>query len=126
VAVGMEESPFTKSPDASTILPNKFEIDYIRIYQRIPDTDTLIECGIRTFPNPTNDKLIIDLNNIDLNSIQHCYLVSSSGQIVMDVNPISEQFEISIKDLINGMYHFVVKQKNNPFPLNSDVMILKK
>lgn len=34
MAIGNEETPFTKSPAVETIFPNKFEIDYVRIYKR--------------------------------------------------------------------------------------------
>ncbi len=35
LGIGNEVSPFTKSPDEKTVFPNKFEIDYVRIYQRL-------------------------------------------------------------------------------------------
>lgn len=34
VAVGTETTPFTKSPDTKTILPNQMEIDWIRVYEK--------------------------------------------------------------------------------------------
>lgn len=34
LTIGNEKTPFTKSPDAATILPNQMEIDWIRVYQR--------------------------------------------------------------------------------------------
>ncbi|HLN53334.1 MAG TPA: glycoside hydrolase family 16 protein [Lentimicrobium sp.] len=34
LGIGNELSPFTKSPDQNTVFPNKFEIDYVRIYKR--------------------------------------------------------------------------------------------
>jgi len=34
LAVGTVKTPFTKAPDASTVLPNQMEIDWIRVYQR--------------------------------------------------------------------------------------------
>lgn len=34
LAVGNENTPFTKSPTAKTDLPNQMEIDWIRVYQR--------------------------------------------------------------------------------------------
>ncbi len=34
LGIGNELSPFTKSPDEKTVFPNKFEIDFVRIYQK--------------------------------------------------------------------------------------------
>jgi len=34
LAVGTQTTPFTKSPDAKTVLPNQMEVDWIRVYQR--------------------------------------------------------------------------------------------
>ena len=36
VAVGVDGGPFTNAPKKRTILPNKMEIDYIRVYERSP------------------------------------------------------------------------------------------
>jgi len=39
LAIGVNGvTPFTGSPNSSTILPNQFEIDYVRIYQRNPQS----------------------------------------------------------------------------------------
>jgi beta-glucanase (GH16 family) len=38
-AIGKDGGPFTNAPNAQTILPNKMEVDYIRVYQRQPQAD---------------------------------------------------------------------------------------
>lgn len=34
LTIGTENTPFTKAPNASTILPNQMEIDWIRVYEK--------------------------------------------------------------------------------------------
>lgn len=47
LAIGNENTPFTGSPDLNTILPNQFEIDYIRVYQRQPQSGFYDLCSNR-------------------------------------------------------------------------------
>jgi hypothetical protein len=34
LTIGTEKTPFTKAPNAKTVLPNQMEIDWIRVYSR--------------------------------------------------------------------------------------------
>ncbi len=44
---------FTDSPNSSTVLPNQFEIDYVRVYQRNPQSGFYDLCNGRGITGPT-------------------------------------------------------------------------
>lgn len=39
LCIGNETTPFTKSPDGTTVFPNSMQVDWIRYYQRKPGND---------------------------------------------------------------------------------------
>lgn len=47
LAIGNNDTPFTRSPNSSTLLPNQFEIDWVRVYQKDPQSGFCDLCGER-------------------------------------------------------------------------------
>lgn len=52
LAIGNDNTPFTGPPNASTVLPNLFEIEYVRVYQRIPQEGLYDLCSGRNISGP--------------------------------------------------------------------------
>lgn len=56
--------------------------------------------GFVLFPNPVNDKLIIESNR----DIRSCEVYSITGQLVLSVNSCSERLEVPVEKLPQGTY----------------------
>jgi beta-glucanase (GH16 family) len=96
-------------PDISS-LPAKFEIDYIRIYQRDPPSSKSFDCELLLFPNPTQDELHIKkkrMTKIRIENIQ--------GQIVFSQEVSANEFLINIHELIQGIYFVEVQSEDGTF-----------
>ncbi len=69
-----------------------------------------ISSGIKTFPNPASDFIIIKNNNV--NWLWTAELSNLSGQILIRQNSLSGTMILDIEQLPSGMYILTIKDKN--------------
>jgi hypothetical protein len=62
--------------------------------------------GVKVYPNPTNDKLMIDLKS---NKFNQALIINTLGQVMMEENINSNITTLSIKHLVPGIYQLVLK-----------------
>jgi beta-glucanase (GH16 family) len=124
LGVGHNDSPFTDAPNSNTILPNQFEIDYIRAYKRNPIFDSINQCTISAYPTPTISTLTIDLKEIDPLIVEKCELIYEDGKLIQTLFPTESIIEINMAGMISGEYLVLIITKNNPWPIVARTIIL--
>ena len=99
LGVGNSKTASTGAPNSSTVFPNQFEIDYIRVYQR--DTSNIMdtECHVLLFPNPVTNNLFIGCNNMTWIKI-----ISLVGQVLYSSAINTNGYEINISTYDKGIY----------------------
>ena len=106
LAVGVDGGPFTDAPNAQTILPNQFEIDYIKVYQR---DSTVVEnkgCQIIIFPNPVVDEVYVYYKTMKKISVSN-----TLGQIVYSSAVFNNEITIETKSFKKGIYFLVIESE---------------
>ena len=105
-------------PDTNTIFPNQIEIDYVRVYQENLTNSINIDDKNKytVFPNPANDFLTIQGNNV--RSIK---IFNIHGNIVLSKN-INNNKKVDISILNKGMY-LVELENYFGFKINKKVII---
>jgi hypothetical protein len=98
------------APDDNTLLPAKFEIDYIRVYQRDPPSSKNYDCEVLLYPNPALDRLSIKkkkMTKIMIENIQ--------GQILFSEDVYADEYTVDVKDLVQGIYFVEVQSEDGTF-----------
>lgn len=84
---------------------------------------------IKTYPNPTNQHLVIDLSEMeaqDRNEIAYFSLYNVLGAEVMRVSSANQlQQTISLVNISNGIYQLVLTDKSNSKKAVSKIQVLK-
>jgi beta-glucanase (GH16 family) len=89
-------------PDASTVFPAEFVIDYIRVYKpAVAATDELLASSIELVPNPA-DQTIQLISNFSNESFSNGQLWSMEGRFVQSIDFIASL--IDIQHLEKGTY----------------------
>jgi beta-glucanase (GH16 family) len=89
-------------PDASTVFPAEFVIDYIRVYKpAVAATDELLASSIELIPNPA-DQTIQLISNFSNESFSNGQLWSMEGRFVQSIDFIASL--IDIQHLEKGTY----------------------
>ena len=68
-----------------------------------------INNSIQVYPNPANEKVIIELGNL---IGQHLKIMNAIGQVVYDTEIKNKKIEIDLSDLANGIYTVQVQTTN--------------
>jgi hypothetical protein len=75
--------------------------------------------AISLFPNPTNDKLFLSINDFALNSDYVMTIMDNSGKVVWSSNQIFKNINMDVSDFAEGVYlislHNSVQTINQPF-----------
>ena len=105
-------------PDTNTIFPNQIEIDYVRVYQENLTNSINIDDKNKytVFPNPANDFLTIQGNNVSSVKIFNIH-----GNIVLSKN-VNNNKKVDISILNKGMY-LVELENYFGFKINKKVII---
>ncbi len=112
------------SPDASTVFPQKMEVDYVRIYKKstaIKNNEHLLDNILEIFPNPAKDKISIKFSN-ELKSGTNLNIYNLEGKLVKSVF-LSDQLtqDIDVSGLYRGIY--LIKVGNNKLFLNKKLVL---
>jgi beta-glucanase (GH16 family) len=99
MAIGVDGGPFTDAPNGNTILPNHFEIDYIRVYQREPPSSEINTCAITLFPNPVNSTITIRKIKMKFISVKNIL-----GQEIYSLNVNADDAVIDVSGFQRGIY----------------------
>lgn len=99
LAIGTLGGPFTDAPNQNTLLPNYFEIDFIKVYDREPPTNRLDSCFVKAYPNPTTD--FITISGYKLKSIT---IFNLFGKELASFNITRDQNILNLSFLPNGIY----------------------
>ena len=107
--VPVEQPEFYNFQVTSYWSPNEIECDYNSVYSYsfIPLSASIFSQNTNSIflaPNPCNGQLIINSENISINSIKIC---NSLGQLVKT----SQVLQNDVSDLENGIYHLVLETK---------------
>ena len=82
------------------------------------NVETTLNDSIKIFPIPTSDRLFISLENLS-NEIVSVDICNLNGQILdkkqFNYSLVSNQIELSVKDILNGYYLLVIRTKNEVF-----------
>lgn len=80
--------------------------------------------AIKCFPNPVNDELFLEFNNLQYNSIISIEVYNGIGTFVKEVDFMSSKNNIYVGDLVNGLYLIKVISNENKIYTNK-VMVLR-
>lgn len=103
------------SPNASTVFPAYYQIDYVRVYQQsaaksaqISDTE-VADAGM--YPNPlTSGMLTLKVANYNPESPVMVSFIDMSGKVVLRKSASASSLQIDAKGLLrSGMYNVVVE-----------------
>lgn len=105
-------------PNSNTVFPNQMEIDYVRVYQENLTNSINIDDKNKytVFPNPANDFLTIQGNNVSSIKIFNIH-----GNIVLSKN-VNNNKKVDISILNKGMY-LVELEDYFGFKINKKVII---
>jgi beta-glucanase (GH16 family) len=107
LAIGTATTPSTKAPTSSTVFPNQFEIDYIRVYQRDTAQILDIQCQVILFPNPVADNIFVLSNNMT-----NIKIINVLGQIMYSSPLNTNETEVNVRNYGKGVYIVIVETSN--------------
>lgn len=68
---------------------------------------------ISTFPNPTNEKIAIEIDDIGKYDNLLAHVIDNLGRVILTYPINNTKSKISLENVPNGLYHIVVKENNN-------------
>ena len=98
----ISSEPGSGAPDASSIFPANFEIDYIKYWQQPSELIAVFEYDI--YPNPTNGLITISINKADISGVQLA-IMNVLGETVYANNVLEDNsVEVDLTALAKGVY----------------------
>lgn len=76
------------------------------------DETSIISNKIKIYPNPANDKIFLDIQDIDSSSVD-VELIDISGKLIQKIKSYESKNAIYINGLINGIYICKVRSKSS-------------
>ncbi|MCF8371192.1 MAG: family 16 glycosylhydrolase [Bacteroidales bacterium] len=115
-----------KKPDASTVFPSTFEIDWVRYHVRedLIDMEYKSDFFSQVFPNPNQGLLTIEIPDSFSDRVQ-IKLFSAYSKLILTQNLHDSINHIDLSSLENGIYFLQVENKET-FQVNHHKIIISR